>query len=948
MDTQQASSWKNSKAKTLKLELAIHRRILRFLNEAIEPEDLMYEKVAHHVHEGVPGEDDAEEERTIKPRKILDHHIAKEILEFRDQEHPLGFQHIRDVLKTTLFDRSHLDILHHHFSEMFFGSWSAFPQRIPRRGPGEYDGVIHAALLRTGRVLFITADETTLLWDPENTTPSTFEDPINQPHTMPEGYSQLCGHHVFLSDGQLLSVGGGGYGPNPLARWGYRFDPGGRTWARTSSSMSESKWYPTAVALGDGRVLVTCGNTHGEMDVYDEATDRFSPIASGDNKSFPSLYPGLHLLPNHVVFYSRTGWGTAGPGGGPFSGDDRSAFFGFTGADTGAWTDIASPPPSIPDRTKGMSVLLLGNTPPHVRVLALGGADPSTNNTYETIDAAGLSPAANWGPAAAFPDGQHRSLCSGVLLPDGHVFVCGGVQATNSACAMFDPHLNSWSPMAELPSVRDYHSVAMLLPSGKVMMAGWHNSSIEIFTPPYLLKGARPEISSAPAWVRYGQSFAIESPHAASIARVTLVRPMAVTHQTDSEQRVIELPFSRDPAQPNRLFPTAPDGGHPHSLAPPGFYLLFILNRAGVPSVASWIALVSPTRLIVLDRTPIAAHARNDDHMELWVVDAFGTVRGNWWNGNWHAWHTLHNPNTTFPQRAHLGVLGRHSDHMEAFGIGVDGRLHGIWWDGEWHDWFTLGAPAIPNLPPGTPALPPGAPLAVRSRSEDHMEVWVVGADRQVHGIWWDGDNWRDWFSLPGAFFPVGAPLAVHCRNDDHMEIWGIDEGGTLRGNWFNGSWQGWYSLPTPIGGFSLVPGGKLAVLGRNDDHMEVWCIGGDDRLHGIWWDGDWHDWYTLPGPFSFPPGGPLVAVSRDEDYMEVWAAGDDNRLHGVWFNGSWQPWYTLDQTPVPRSTPLAALSRNDDHMEVWCVTPDGPAPFAPGVHGVWWNGSWNPFYRLG
>jgi hypothetical protein len=48
-------------------------------------------------------------------------------------------------------------------SAMFYGSWSVFPQSIPRRGPGGYDGVVHAALLFTGKVLFITADETTLL-----------------------------------------------------------------------------------------------------------------------------------------------------------------------------------------------------------------------------------------------------------------------------------------------------------------------------------------------------------------------------------------------------------------------------------------------------------------------------------------------------------------------------------------------------------------------------------------------------------------------------------------------------------------------------------------------------------------------------------------------------------------------------------------------------------------
>jgi hypothetical protein len=342
----------------------------------------------------------------------------------------------------------------------------------------------------------------------------------------------------------------------------------------------------------------------------------------------------------------------------------------------------------------------------------------------------------------------------------------------------------------------------------------------------------------------------------------------------------------------------------------------------------------------VADRTPIAAHTRDPNHMELWVVDAAGDVRGNYWNGNWHAWYRLRNPAATFPQRAHLAAFGRKSEHMEVLGVSVDGQLRGIWWDGDnWRDWYALGAPA----PQG---LPPGAPLAACSRFKEHMEVWVVGNDHQVHAIWWDGAHWRDWYALPGASFPPGASLVVHSRNHDHMEIFCIDESGVLRGNWWDGNWQGWYALPTPSPGFGLRPGGNLAVLGRNDDHMELWTVGGDDRLHGIWWDGSWHDWYTLAGPFSFPPGAPLSAITRHDDTMEVMIAGDDNRLHGIWWDGAWQPWYTLGPIPVPRGTPVRAMSRSHRHMEAWCVAPENLPQ--RGVQGVWWDREWKPFYRLG
>ena len=583
--------------KQFKVKAANHRRILNFLNEAVQPDDLMFEKAPSVHGEGHMIHEDNPEELKMERKKILDRKVAEQIIGFRDLEFPLGFRNLRELIGIKNFDLKHIEILFHHFSEMFYGSWEVFPQSIPRRGPGGYDGVVHAALLHTGKVLFITADETTLLWDPENVTPTTFEDPVNQPHTMPGGYSQLCGHHVFLSDGRLLSVGGGGYGPNPLAKWGYKFDPITKTWSRTSNSMTHDRWYPTLVKLGDQRfsndhqVLVTCGHGGGDMEIYDEGTDSFSEVTLGDNKTFPSLYPGLHLLPNHVVFYSRTGWGSAGPGGGAVPGDDQSAYFAFTGPNTGAWNNIAPVTPSMPDRTKGTSVLLLSNTAPYVRLLVLGGSDPTTNNTYETIDLTSLSPITNWSPAIAFPDGEHRSLSSAVLLPDGNVFVCGGIQRVNSPCTSFNPQTDSWSPRSALPSIRDYHAVAMLLPSGKVMMAGWNNTSIEIYSPPYLFKGARPVISNAPGLVHHGQSFTIESPDAASIVKVVFVRPMAITHQTDSEQKILEMPFIHDHANPTRLTMTAPHGGHPHSIAQQGYYMMFAVNINGVPSVARWIYL---------------------------------------------------------------------------------------------------------------------------------------------------------------------------------------------------------------------------------------------------------------------------------------------------------------------------------------------------------------------
>jgi hypothetical protein len=139
-----------------------------------------------HTHEGHEGHEGQRERRAAVRRRILDRDIAEEILQFRDREFPLGFRTVKELWELEAFTRAHLETLQQAFSNSFYGSWSVFPQAIPRRGPGGYDGVVHAAMLHTGKVLFITADETTLLWNPNDPTPATFEDPLNQPQLTPD------------------------------------------------------------------------------------------------------------------------------------------------------------------------------------------------------------------------------------------------------------------------------------------------------------------------------------------------------------------------------------------------------------------------------------------------------------------------------------------------------------------------------------------------------------------------------------------------------------------------------------------------------------------------------------------------------------------------------------------------------------------------------------------
>jgi hypothetical protein len=132
-----------------------------------------------------------------------------------------------------------------------------------------------------------------------------------------------------------------------------------------------------------------------------------------------------------------------------------------------------------------------------------------------------------------------------------------------------------------------YHSTALLLPDGRVLLTGSGDATnnadhynAELFSPPYLFNGSRPTISSAPSTLGYGQSFFLGTPTPTAITRVTLVRLGSVTHAFDSNQRFSERTFVRTT---DGLTVTTPGS---RNVAPPGHYMIFILNGVGVPSKA--------------------------------------------------------------------------------------------------------------------------------------------------------------------------------------------------------------------------------------------------------------------------------------------------------------------------------------------------------------------------
>ncbi len=422
----------------------------------------------------------------------------------------------------------------------------------------------HAVLLENGNVLwwpsFGNGDQLQI-WDPATGT--------NTPAT-PAGYNIFCGGHSVMGNGQVLVTGGDSAISTGMANASL-YDPVSGNWTFLPD-MNAGRWYPTNTVLPNGDTVITSGEISPLLgnnplpQVWQASSSTWRDLTTAQ-LDLP-LYPEMYLAPNGTLFY-------AGP-------DPTSKYLNTDG--TGSWT--IGPNSEYGNRVAGSSVMYNND---QVMIVG-GGAGPTP--TAEIINLNAPVPTWSYTGTMANP----RRNANATLLPDGTVLVTGGTSG-----AVFDdythpvfpnelwnPATGTWSTLASLSVYRGYHSVALLLPDGRVLSGGGqcfgdpgcNPNSAEIFSPPYLFAGTRPTITSAPASISGGQTFFVATPDAANITQVTWIRSGAVTHSFNQEQRINFLSFSQ---ATGGLNVTAPPSAN---LAPPGFYMLFLLS-SGVPSVAS-------------------------------------------------------------------------------------------------------------------------------------------------------------------------------------------------------------------------------------------------------------------------------------------------------------------------------------------------------------------------
>ena len=442
---------------------------------------------------------------------------------------------------------------------------------------------------------------TPFLWNPANGDMT----PTPQP-TQADGETNanlFCSGHAFLPDGRLLVAGGhlaDSHGLNQATI----YDPAAGTWTPTAT-MTDGRWYPTAITLPSGSVLVLSGSYFDPTQTPSVANNvvpqvwgdgTFTSVAPIPDAAF-DLYPRMHVASTGIVYMTSLvqTWSLDVSGG-------------------GTWNA-----PANVTRQNGLCDYAPSVLYDVDKVLFAGGGNLPTANA-ETIDLSQAQLA--WQPTGPmnFARRQHNAT----ILPDGTVLVTGGTrgggdpgtaEAFNDLdpgqpvhiAELWDPNTGQWTELAAENTDRCYHSTAVLLPDGRVLSTGSgefilnegtpqqvandpqdSHTDAQVFSPPYLFKGPQPEITSAPDSLNYGDTLEIGTAQPQEIATISLIRLSSVTHSFNASQRVNFLVPQVDGGN---LTATAPPNAN---VCPPGHYMLFILNNQGVPSVAKIVQILAP------------------------------------------------------------------------------------------------------------------------------------------------------------------------------------------------------------------------------------------------------------------------------------------------------------------------------------------------------------------
>lgn len=417
------------------------------------------------------------------------------------------------------------------------------------------------------------------VWDPVHNTSKRVD---------VKGYNIFCAGYTQLSDGTVLVAGGNRDQALHGLRTTFLFDWRTETWRR-GPDMAAERWYPSVMALPNQEALILGGGP-ATPEVYQ--TNKWMRLLTGIFAPPNRLYPLLTVRPDGNV-------DLVGPG--PQI---------LTLKTSGAGQQLHATPRDVINRDyasyatykPGVTLVSGGG------IIDEGGQSHVPTKTAKIVTSTGTgAPTVTDAASMAFARRQHNLT----ILADGNVLATGGESsaAKNSgvdlthavySAELYNTSTNSWTTLSDAARVRQYHSTALLLPDGRVMNGGggicaecqnvgYLEKNIQYFSPPYLYRNgqpaARPAISAPPSSSGYNASFSVTT--GSSIQKVGLVKLGAPTHGDDQGQRYIPLTYQHVGTKLTIKTPANVN------LAPPGYYMLFVTNSVGTPSVAKFVKLTA-------------------------------------------------------------------------------------------------------------------------------------------------------------------------------------------------------------------------------------------------------------------------------------------------------------------------------------------------------------------
>ncbi len=416
-----------------------------------------------------------------------------------------------------------------------------------------------------------------------------------------QGSNIFCAGFAHMPDGNILIAGGNADASLAGTVRTYVFNWRTETWTR-GRDMAAARWYPSVAQTANGEGVIIGGGP-ATAEVY-QANGALRALTSFTRYN-ARVYPFLGSRPDTQLALM-----------GPYA-------TSYTINTAGVGTITATVTRDALSRDYGsFSTFDIG------RSIVIGGGNLTEGGTANVPTKTSVVVNTNAVPATTTTGSMSvgRRQLNATLLADGSVLATGGMSSAArstlvdldravTAAERWDPATGAWTVLAGAARIRQYHSTASLLPDGRVLTGGggicgicrdvgYLEKNVEYFSPPYLfrrdgsgLPADRPVIAAAPATVGVNGTFAVTSPQAASVAKVALVGLSDVTHGVDQGQRYIPLKFT---ASGSTLTVTGPPTG---GVAPPGYYMLFLVDSAGVPSVASMVQvtggpkpLMSPLR----------------------------------------------------------------------------------------------------------------------------------------------------------------------------------------------------------------------------------------------------------------------------------------------------------------------------------------------------------------